>query len=182
MKAARPSRLPIAACALLAASLGAAVVLEPRELPTPLIGKPAPAFQLPDLDQPGKPRSSAQMLGQVWVLNVWASWCAPCRDEHPLLVSLARDSGVALVGLNHKDDQRDAQEWLRGSGNPYGATAVDRDGRTGVDYGVRGVPQTFVIDRAGVVRHTHIGPLTRQIWTSEILPLIRRLQAPLPAP
>jgi cytochrome c biogenesis protein CcmG/thiol:disulfide interchange protein DsbE len=182
MNAARPSRLPIAACALLAASLGAAVVLEPQELPRPLIGKPAPAFQLPDLGEPGKRLSSAQMLGQVWVLNVWASWCAPCRDEHPLLVSLARDSGVVLVGLNHKDDSRDAQEWLHRLGNPYVATAVDRDGRTGVDYGVLGVPQTFVIDRTGVVRHSHIGPLTRQIWASELMPLIRRLRAPSPAP
>jgi cytochrome c biogenesis protein CcmG/thiol:disulfide interchange protein DsbE len=112
----------------------------------------------------------------VWLLNVWASWCAPCREEHPLLVALARDTQLPIVGLNYKDDPRSAQEWLRKLGDPYLATAVDSDGRVGIDYGVYGVPETFVVDRAGVVRHKHIGPLTQDAWTRELLPLVQRLQ------
>jgi cytochrome c biogenesis protein CcmG, thiol:disulfide interchange protein DsbE len=112
----------------------------------------------------------------VWVLNVWASWCAPCREEHPLLVALAREQQIALVGLNYKDDPRDAQEWLLKLGDPYLATAIDRDGRVGIDYGVYGVPETFVIDKSGVVRFKHVGPLTQQVWSRDVLPLIQKLQ------
>ncbi len=168
--------VPLAAFVLLAVLLGVGLTLNPREVPSPFIGKPAPAFRLPPLADGGAPVSPADMAGQVWVLNVWASWCAPCREEHPLLVAAARQQQVPLVGLNYKDDPRNAQEWLRQLGDPYRATAVDRDGRVGIDYGVYGVPETFVIDKAGVVRFKHVGPLTQEVWVRQVLPLVRQLQ------
>jgi cytochrome c biogenesis protein CcmG, thiol:disulfide interchange protein DsbE len=168
--------LPLLLFALLAVLLAVGLTLKPREVPSPFIGKPAPAFTLPLLADASKNFSPASMRGQVWLLNVWASWCAPCREEHPLLVTLARESKLAIVGLNYKDDGRAAQEWLLRLGDPYLATAVDRDGRAGIDWGVYGVPETFVIDRAGVVRHKVIGPLTQQSWTREVQPLLQRLQ------
>ena len=167
--------------ALLAATAAAALaVAEWRPVEAgpsgPALGAMAPAFTLPRLHDAGQTVSSAEMAGQVWVLNVWASWCAPCRDEHPLLLALARDSGVPLLGLNYKDDPRDAQEWLLRQGDPYVLTALDRDGSTGQRYGVEGVPLSLVIDRAGVVRFRHVGPLTSQVWTQELLPLIKKLR------
>lgn len=168
--------LPLASFAVLAAFLGAGLTLNPRELPSPFIGKPAPAFALPVLDEPTRQWGPADLKGRVWVLNVWASWCAPCRDEHPLLLQLARAQQVPLVGLNYKDDPRNAAEWLLRLGNPYLATALDRDGRVGIDYGVYGVPETFVIDRQGLVRLKHVGPLTQQVWERDVLPLVQRLQ------
>jgi cytochrome c biogenesis protein CcmG/thiol:disulfide interchange protein DsbE len=167
---------PLAAFLTLALLLGLGPRLNPREVPSPLIGRAAPAFELPGLQDANLRLSPSMLRGQVWVLNVWASWCAPCRDEHPLLVQLAESSGVPLVGLNYKDDPRAAQEWLHRLGNPYLATAVDRDGRVGINYGVYGVPESYVIDGAGVVRHKHVGPLTQQVWADQMLPLIRRLQ------
>jgi len=116
------------------------------------------------------------MKGRVWLLNIWASWCAPCREEHPLLVQLARSQAVPIVGLNYKDDPRSAQEWLLKLGNPYQANVVDRDGRASIDYGVYGVPETFIVDQAGIIRHKHIGPLTSEVWQKDLLPLIRKLQ------
>ena len=168
--------VPLAAFVVLALFLGAGLKLKPREVPSPFIGKAAPPFTLPQLADASKPLSPLDMQGKVWVLNVWASWCAPCREEHPLLVAVAREQGIALVGLNYKDDPRNAQEWLRKLGDPYLATAVDRDGRVGIDYGVYGVPETFVIDKAGIVRHKHVGPLTQEVWTRDVLPLIQKLQ------
>jgi cytochrome c biogenesis protein CcmG, thiol:disulfide interchange protein DsbE len=167
---------PLAAFALLAVLLGVGLTLKPREVPSPLIGKAAPAFSLPQLGDAGQSFTPASMRGQVWLLNVWASWCAPCREEHPLLVALARQSKLPIVGLNYKDDTRNAQEWLLRLGDPYRTTAVDRDGRAGIDWGVYGVPETFVIDRAGVVRHKVIGPLTQEVWARDVLPLVQRLQ------
>jgi len=168
--------LPLAAFALLAVLLGVGLTLKPREVPSPFIGKPAPPFTLPLLADPARSFSPESMRGQVWLLNVWASWCAPCRDEHPLLVALARETGVPIVGLNYKDDPRNAQEWLLRLGDPYRATAADRDGRTGIDWGVYGVPETFLVDRDGVLRHKVIGPLTREAWNRDVLPLVQRLQ------
>jgi cytochrome c biogenesis protein CcmG, thiol:disulfide interchange protein DsbE len=167
---------PLALFVLLAVLLGIGLTLKPREVPSPFIGKAAPAFSLPQLSDAAKNFAPASMQGQVWLLNVWASWCAPCREEHPLLVVLARDNMLPIVGLNYKDDTRNAQEWLLRLGDPYLLTAVDRDGRAGIDWGVYGVPETFVIDRAGVVRHKVIGPLTQQAWTRDVLPLVQRLQ------
>ena len=168
--------LPLALFAALAAMLGAGLSLKPREVPSPFIGKPAPAFTLPQLHEPARSLGAADMKGQVWLLNVWASWCAPCREEHPLLVALAREKAVPIVGLNYKDDPRNAQEWLIKLGDPYKVSIVDRDGRVGIDYGVYGVPETFVIDRAGIVRFKHIGPLTQEVWTRKVQPLIRELR------
>lgn len=168
--------LPLAAFLALAAVLGVGLQLNPREVPSPFIGKPAPAFSLPRLDQPQQHLGTADLKGQVWLLNVWASWCVACRVEHPLLVDLARENQVPIYGLNYKDDPRNATEWLRQFGNPYTASVSDRDGRVGIDYGVYGVPETFVIDKDGLVRHKHIGPVTPEVWAQELLPLVRRLQ------
>ena len=151
--------LPLAAFALLALLLGVGLTLKPREVPSPFIGKPAPAFSLPVLADPARSFAPESMRGQVWLLNVWASWCAPCR-----------------VGLNYKDDPRNAQEWLLRLGDPYRATAMDRDGRTGIDWGVYGVPETFLVDSDGVLRHKVIGPLTRETWNRDVLPLVQQLQ------
>jgi len=168
--------VPLAAFAALALMLGAGLKLDPREVPSPFIGKPAPAFSLPQLHQPERQLASADMKGQVWMLNVWASWCVACRTEHPLLVELSRQDGITIVGLNYKDDPRSALEWLQRLGDPYATSVVDRAGRVGIDYGVYGVPETFVIDRAGVVRFKHIGPVTPEVWTTRLQPLIRSLQ------
>lgn len=168
--------VPLGAFALLAIVLGVGLQLNPREVPSPFINKPAPAFQLPRLHQPGQQLAAADLKGQVWLLNVWASWCVACRVEHPLLVELSKQNTVPIYGLNYKDDPRAALEWLRRFGDPYTASISDRDGRVGIDYGVYGVPETFVIDKAGVVRHKHIGPVTPEAWAADILPLVKRLQ------
>lgn len=168
--------VPLAAFIALAAVLGVGLTLKPRDVPSPFIGKPAPAFTLPQPDDAGKSLSAADLKGPVWVLNVWASWCAPCREEHPLRVALAKEQAVALYGLNYKDDPRNAQEWLLRLGNPYLRTVVDADGRAAIDHGVYGVPESFVIDRSGIVRNKHIGPLTQDVWQRDLLPLIRQLQ------
>jgi cytochrome c biogenesis protein CcmG/thiol:disulfide interchange protein DsbE len=173
--------MPLALFALLAVLLGVGLTLKPREVPSPFIGKPAPAFSLPLLGDKSKSFTPASMQGRVWLLNVWASWCAPCREEHPLLVAMAREEKFAIVGLNYKDDTRNAQEWLLRLGDPYLLTAVDQDGRAGIDWGVYGVPETFVIDAAGVVRHKVVGPLTKDIWTRDLEPMLRRLR-PASAP
>lgn len=168
--------LPLAAFVMLALVLGVGLRLDPREVPSPFIDKPAPAFNLPLVHEPQQRLSTQDLVGQVWLLNVWASWCVACRVEHPLLVELAKRNAVPIYGLNYKDDRRAAMEWLRQFGDPYVASLSDRDGRVGIDYGVYGVPETFVIDRAGVVRHKHIGPLTPEVWERDLLPLVRRLQ------
>ncbi len=169
--------VPLAGFVVLATLLGVGLTLNPREVPSPFIGKPAPAFTLPRLLASERFLSPVKLLGKVWLLNVWASWCAPCREEHPVLMQAAREGGVHLVGLNYKDDPRNAQEWLLRLGDPYAATASDRDGRVGIDYGVYGVPETFIIDKAGVVRFKHVGPLTADIWQQQVLPLLRALGA-----
>ena len=168
--------LPLAAFVALAIMLGIGLRLNPREVPSPFIDKPAPAFSLPQLHQPEKRLAANDLRGQVWLLNVWASWCVACRVEHPLLVELSKQNAVPIYGLNYKDDRRAALEWLRQFGDPYTASISDRDGRVGIDYGVYGVPETFVIDKAGVVRHKHIGPVTPEVWETDLLPLVRKLQ------
>ena len=168
--------IPLVLFVGLGALLGVGLKLKPREVPSPFIDKPAPAFRLPQLSEAKADFDPAQMKGQVWLLNVWASWCAPCREEHPLLVDAARAKAVPVVGRNYKDDPRAADEWLRKLGDPYQAIAVDRDGRVSIDYGVYGVPETFVIDREGVVRLKHIGPLTPEVWQRQVWPLVQRLQ------
>jgi cytochrome c biogenesis protein CcmG/thiol:disulfide interchange protein DsbE len=148
---------------------------DPHEVPSPLINKPAPAFQLPQLHEPAKTFSAQEMRGKVWLLNVWASWCVSCREEHPLLLDFARSGAVPLYGLNYKDQPNDAVAWLNELGNPYRLSAVDLDGRVGIDYGVYGAPETYLIDREGVIRFKHVGPLTPEVIQNKILPLARDL-------
>jgi len=152
--------------------------LNPREVPSPLVGQPAPAFQLAQLHAPEKQFAREDMLGQVWLLNVWASWCVPCREELPVLVGLAKSKTVPIVGFNYKDQPDAARALLRQFGDPYALSVSDPDGRVGIDYGVYGVPETFVIDKQGVIRQKHIGPVTGEVLQNKILPLVRELQKP----
>jgi cytochrome c biogenesis protein CcmG/thiol:disulfide interchange protein DsbE len=169
--------IPFAIFLVMAGFLFKGLFLNPREVPSPLVGKPAPAFSLPRLDQPAKAFSPKDMLGQVWLFNVWASWCGACRDEHPLLVELAKTGLVPVVGMDYKDTTAEATQWLTERGNPYLLSAVDADGRVGIDYGVYGVPETYVIDKAGVIAYKQIGPVTLESLRDDILPLVKRLQA-----
>ena len=150
--------------------------LNPREVPSPLIGKAAPPFDLPLLQQPDKRFSEKQMLGRVWILNVWASWCPPCLVEHPVVTRVAAAGIAPVIGLNYKDAREEALPWLERNGNPYQLIVFDRDGRIGIDYGVYGVPETYVIDRAGVIRFKQIGPVTAELLKAKILPMIAELE------
>ncbi len=166
---------PLVLFLALAALLYKGLALNPREVPSPLIGKPAPEFALPDLKDAGKQLSHTDFQGKVSLLNIWATWCVSCRAEHPLLMQLARQ-GVTIYGLDYKDNRDDAQRWLARFGDPYVANAFDADGRVGIDWGVYGTPETFVIDQQGIIRHKHIGPLTEDAIQREILPLIQQLR------
>jgi cytochrome c biogenesis protein CcmG, thiol:disulfide interchange protein DsbE len=167
--------LPFAVFLTLVLFLGIGLRLNPREIPSPFIGKPAPAFKLAQLHEPGKTISPQDMVGQVWLLNVWASWCVACRQEHPVLMEFSKQGVVPLLGLNYKDGTENGAGWLRQFGNPYSISGVDADGRVGIDYGVYGVPETFVIDKKGVIRMKHIGPVTPEVITEKLLPLIKEL-------
>jgi cytochrome c biogenesis protein CcmG, thiol:disulfide interchange protein DsbE len=167
---------PLAIFVLLVGFLAVGLKLDPREVPSPLIGKPAPAFELPLLQQPGKRFTPGDMRGKVWLLNVWASWCVSCREEHPVLVGLSKRGVLPILGLNYKDKDEDARRWLQQFGNPYALSAVDADGRTGIDYGVYGVPETYVIDGEGVIRYKQIGPVTADVLEKKILPLALALK------
>ena len=167
--------IPLAAFLALAVILAVGLKRDPREVPSPLIGKPAPAFALPRLDDPSKTVRLEDMRGKVWILNVWASWCVACREEHPLLMAFAKKGLVPIYGLDYKDERTDATAWLARFGNPYDASLVDADGRVGIDFGVYGVPETFVIDRDGVIRLKHIGPLTPDVLATKIEPLLKQL-------
>ncbi len=168
--------LPLVIFLVLAAFLYVGLGLNPREVPSPLINKPAPAFSLPQLKDPTKQFSPEEMKGKVWLLNVWSSWCVSCREEHPILMSLARQNVVPIYGLDYKDKKEDAEMWLRNGGDPYTLSVMDRDGRIGIDYGVYGVPETYVIDKQGVIRYKEIGPVTSQNLSEKILPLVAELQ------
>ena len=168
--------LPLAVFLVLLAFLFVGLFRDPREVPSPLVDKPAPSFSLAKLHQPGERLSNADMRGQVWLLNVWASWCVSCRVEHPLLVALAKADVVPVIGLAYKDKPEDGLAWLASNGDPYRMSIVDRDGRVGIDFGVYGVPETFVIDKAGIIRYKQIGPLSADALDKTILPLVRELQ------
>ncbi len=169
--------LPLGVFLALAILLGVGLTLNPREVPSPLIGKSVPAFRVASLNDRAQQIGNQTLAGQVALFNVWASWCVSCRDEHPLLVALAQHDEVAIYGLNYKDDADAARRWLAEHGNPYRDSAYDHDGRVGMDLGVYGVPETFVVDRHGVIRHKHIGPLTQEALEKTILPLVRELKA-----
>lgn len=185
----------VGAFAALVVLLAIGLNLNPRDVPSPLVGKAAPTFKLEILDKPGTQLSPEDMKGKVWLLNVWASWCVSCRQEHPLLVEFSKRGAVPLVGLNYKEVRGDGgfdmskldtaaerklafergAAWLAEHGNPYTMTAMDLDGRVGIDYGVYGVPETYVIDKAGVIRMKHTGPITPDVLTQKILPLVADL-------
>lgn len=172
--------IPLALFLAVLGFLAAGLKGNPRDLPSALIDKPVPEFRLATLATPASPEislGSADLRGQVWVLNVWASWCTACRLEHPLLVDFARMNTVPIYGLNYKDAPADAQRWLSNFGDPYRHSFSDRDGRVGMDLGVYGAPETFVIDQAGRVRFKHVGALTPEVLQEQILPLVRRLRA-----
>jgi len=169
--------LPLAAFFALAVILARGLHLDPHEVPSPLIDKPAPKFALPRLDDAAQTIRLEDMRGKVWLLNVWASWCVACREEHPLLVEYSKKHSVPIYGLNYKDQRADANAWLARFGNPYDASLFDNEGRVGIDFGVYGVPETFVIDKAGVIRMKRIGPLTPDVIANEIEPMLKKLDA-----
>lgn len=150
--------------------------LNPREVPSPLVNRPVPNFTLPKLHAPDQKLSASDLKGQVWMLNVWGSWCVSCRIEHPLLNELAKNNIVPIYGLNWKDRREDAIGWLNKFGDPYLASIADVDGRVAIDFGVYGAPETFIIDKEGIIRHKHIGPITAEALQKEILPLIEQLK------
>jgi cytochrome c biogenesis protein CcmG/thiol:disulfide interchange protein DsbE len=168
--------IPLGVFVVLCAFLLVGLWRNPREVPSPLIGKPAPSFVLAQLHEPSKTLGPADLKGQVWLLNVWASWCVSCREEHPLLVELGRAKLVPIVGLNYKDESVAGKRWLAQYGDPYNVSVVDRDGRVGIDWGVYGVPETFVVDKTGTIRYKQIGPITAEALEKKILPLVRELQ------
>ncbi len=186
--------IPLALFLALVAFLAVGLKRDPREIPSPLINKPAPAFSLPTLAG-GEPFTPPSLQGKVWMLNVWATWCVACREEHPVLVAFARQHAVPIVGLSYKEIQpqdeangklapaaklqlaRDRSTvWLARHGNPYVLSVMDLDGRVGIDYGVYGVPETYVIDRQGVIRYKRVGVVTPALLSEKILPLIRELE------
>jgi len=168
--------LPFVIFVILAVFLFVGLNLDPREVPSPLVGKPAPAFVLPQLNAAGKQFSPNDMRGKVWLLNVWASWCVSCEAEHPVLMELARLNIVPIYGLDYKDKRELAMAVLQRRGDPYVLTATDTDGRVGIDYGVYGVPETYVIDKQGVIQYKQIGPVTPQNLREKILPLVAELE------
>jgi cytochrome c biogenesis protein CcmG/thiol:disulfide interchange protein DsbE len=159
----------------LLALLAVGLKLNPREVPSPLIAKPAPAFELPLLAKPEQRFSEKTLLGKPWVLNVWASWCPPCLAEHPVVSQMSRSGLAPVVGLNYKDTREEALPWLERNGNPFQVVVFDPNGRIGIDYGVYGVPETYVIDRAGIIRYKHIGPLTPEVVQERIEPMLKEL-------
>ncbi|CAA9890628.1 periplasmic thioredoxin of cytochrome c-type biogenesis [Candidatus Methylobacter favarea] len=168
--------IPLILFIVLAVFLALGLNLKPGDIPSPFINKPAPAFSSPKLDAPDEKLSQTDLTGKVWLFNVWASWCVSCRSEHPVLNQLAQEKAAVIVGLNYKDDPDDARKWLDTLGNPYTVSIMDQDGRIGIDWGVYGVPETFVIDKKGVIRYKHTGPVTDEDIQKTFLPLIAKLQ------
>ncbi len=170
--------LPLAAFLVLAVVLGLGLQRDPRALPSALLERPAPTINLPLLDDAQRRFDTVQLKGQIWMLNVWASWCEPCREELPALKVLSSRDAIPLVGLNYKDDAAQAKLLLQRVGNPYLDSVVDTDGRVGMDYGVQGVPETFVIDAEGRIRYRHTGPVTAEIWRDKLMPVVQSLRSP----
>lgn len=169
--------LPIVAFVILLALLGFGLTNDPRDIPSPLVGKPVPEFSLPTLYQPETKVSPDDMKGKVWMLNVFASWCVSCRAEHATVSQFVKESGLEVIGLNYKDEPADAKAWLAEHGNPYKVIAVDYDGRVGIDWGVYGVPESYLIDKKGNIRHKFTGPITPQIVDETLRPMLKQLGA-----
>lgn len=172
--------IPLLIFLLIASVLGVGLTLNPREVPSPLIGKPAPEFTAPTLYEPERTISRADLLGDVVAVNVFASWCVACRDEHPYIMALAQHYDVPVYGLNYKDTRQAATEWLAQMGNGYAGIIYDPAGKVGLDWGVYGVPETFILDRRGVIRYKRIGAIDARLLKDEILPLVRQLRAEAP--
>lgn len=170
----RPFALPLIVFALIVVLLGVGLSLNPSEVPSPLVGKPAPAFEAEDLHDPTATISLDDIKGQVAAVNVWASWCTACLEEHPYVMALGNE--IPVYGLNYKDERDDARAWLERHGDNYAASVHDPAGRVGLDWGVYGVPETYLLDAEGVIRHKHIGAITERILTEDLLPRIRRLR------
>jgi cytochrome c biogenesis protein CcmG/thiol:disulfide interchange protein DsbE len=168
--------VPLGIFIVLVVFLSIGLKLNPRDVPSPLIDKAAPAFTLPKLQHPEQTVSPADYKGRVWLLNVWASWCVSCRAEHPVINQLARSSELPIIGLNYKDTRDDAMQWLQQRGDPYTASAFDEDGRVGIDWGVYGVPETFIIDKKGIIRYKYTGPVDQKAVMEKIMPLVRELE------
>ncbi|MGH8559008.1 MAG: DsbE family thiol:disulfide interchange protein [Methylococcales bacterium] len=169
--------LPLLIFVVLVVFLGIGLGLNPQEVPSPLVGRPAPQFRLKDLHRPDRLFGPADLSGKVWILNVWASWCVSCRSEHPILNAWNRKGELTLIGLNYKDQSTDALRWLESLGNPYTLSLIDDEGKAGLDWGVYGVPESFVIDKKGIIRYKQIGPITMEAVESVLDPLISQLQA-----
>jgi cytochrome c biogenesis protein CcmG/thiol:disulfide interchange protein DsbE len=167
--------LPLGIFIVLVVFLAIGLGRDPHEVPSPLINKAAPTFRLPQLKDPGKTFSAEEMRGKVWILNVWASWCISCRDEHPLLIEYAKSGAVPIYGLNYKDQRDNALQWLSELGDPYVLSAADEDGRVAIDYGVYGAPETYLIDKNGTIRFKQVGAVTPDVWEKTILPLAQEL-------
>ena len=167
--------IPLVLFLVLAGFLAIGLTRDPHEIQSVLINKPAPAFRLPQLKAAASTISNEDMRGKVWLLNVWASWCVACREEHPWLIKYAQSGVVPIYGLNYKDRREDAIGWLEELGDPYTVSAVDLDGRVGIDYGVYGAPETYIIDQSGMIRLKHVGPITPDVWTGKILPAVQEL-------
>lgn len=168
--------VPLGIFLVLVAFLYRGLSLDPKLVPSPLVGKPMPAFTLTRLDDPNATISDTDIKGKVSILNIWATWCVSCRAEHETLLELAKTGKVDIYGLNYKDERAAAQQWLRQLGDPYVANAFDDTGRVGIDWGVYGAPETFIIDSQGIIRHKHVGPLTIDVVNEQILPLVAELQ------
>jgi cytochrome c biogenesis protein CcmG, thiol:disulfide interchange protein DsbE len=168
--------LPLAIFFTLVWFLWKGLFLNPREIPSVLINKPAPEFNLPILHSPDKKFGKADMMGQVWLLNVWGSWCVSCRYEHPFLNELAKQQVVPIIGFNWKDDPNAAKSWLVKYGDPYKLSVQDLDGRSAINWGVYGAPETFVIDKQGTIRYKHTGPVDAKVMNETLIPIIRDLQ------
>jgi len=167
--------IPLGLFLVLVVFLAIGLGRDPHEVPSPLINKAAPTFRLPQLKEPAQTFSAEDMRGKVWVLNVWASWCVSCRDEHPLLIEYAKSGVVPIYGLNWKDKREDALSWLDELGDPYVLSVSDIEGRIAIDYGVYGAPETYLIDKSGVIRYKQIGPVTPDVWQDKFLPLVQKL-------
>jgi cytochrome c biogenesis protein CcmG/thiol:disulfide interchange protein DsbE len=169
--------LPLVLFLVLVGFFARGLFLNPREVPSPFIGRTAPAFTLPLVEDPTRSFSPAQMRGQVWMLNVWAPWCVSCRQEHPVLMQIAQSGRIPIVGLNWKDRDREARALLARAGSPYIAVPEDSDGKVGINYGVTGTPETYLIDKEGIVRMKHIGPISPEVWQDKFEPKIKELGA-----
>jgi len=167
--------VPLLVCATIGVFLYVGLSLNPREVPSPLIGKPAPVFELPSLHEADTTLSPASFAGKPWILNVWASWCVACRQEHPIVTELSKSVDVPVIGLDYKDEPDDGKAWLQQFGDPYDASILDLEGSAGFDWGVYGVPETFIIDAKGVIRFKHIGPLTPEVVANKLMPTLVEL-------